>query len=276
MNEKTKQRNRRVQASILVALLTLLVQTDLGVEASKITPKPQLRAGVIRELEAPKVLTTPSQSLATVAVKVAEEKIAEAEAKVAEEKEKARKKAIAKARKKARRKAIAKAKAKAKAKDPSQTAKEKISSLYISDNMDMSKKIGLTEEEIKYLLNESGLIKSQAIVDTLPKVLAETEINELFSISVMSLESGYFQSNYAVNYCNYGGLLHRDGSPMRFALCEEGLRAAIVCQVNNLHGGNIYEINDTYCPPNAEGNTGDYSWAESVLSIMRRYASVAK
>ncbi len=149
---------------------------------------------------------------------------------------------------------------------------------YISDEMDMSNSLGLTKEEMRYLLEKSGLVDNQELIDKLSCVMADTvsqyEVNELFALSVMSLESGYFSSYLAVNYHNYGGMLNSDGSAMRFDSMQEGLKEAIICQYNNLKdGGNIYDVNDTYCPPNAEGNTGDYEWSTLVLSIMQMYAS---
>ncbi len=153
--------------------------------------------------------------------------------------------------------------------------KEKLS-ISISGKMDMSKPIGFTKEEFEYMLRQSHLVKDEVILNTLPQIMVDTvkeyEVNELFSISVMSLECGYFRSSLAVNKHNYGGMIGSDGKGMAFESVEEGLRRAIICLHKNLKGNNtIYEVNLSYCPPTFDG---DYGWSESVLKIMKRYASI--
>ena len=160
--------------------------------------------------------------------------------------------------------------------DIEKSLQDKLSSIYIYDGMDMSQPIGFTSEELRYLLNNSGLISNEEVLSKLPEILVNTieqyPVNELFSLSVMSLESGYFTSELAQNKNNFGGMLNSDGSGIYFDTVDEGLQKAIMCVHFNLKGSNtIYEIQDTYCPPDADGNNG-YEWSSLVLSIMQSYA----
>lgn len=166
-----------------------------------------------------------------------------------------------------------------------QTLLEKINSLVISQNIDMSKPIGFTEEELRYLLERIGLVQQRnpEIIDVLPRVMVEAikdyPVNELFSIAVMSLETGYFRSDLAVKNFNYGGMMGTHGKALTFDNMEEGLIAAIRCLYRNLKGSNtIFEVNQSYCSPTdlngdgkIEGNAERYQWSYQVMSIMTRY-----
>ncbi len=143
----------------------------------------------------------------------------------------------------------------------------KLQSANISYSTDMSKPIGFSEEELKYLLEHCGMIKDPNIINTLPRVMVETvknkNVNELFAISVMSFESGFFKSALARNKCNYGGM-RGQGGWMSFTSMEEGLASAISCVHGNLKGNNTVEdVNSTYC--------GSSEWSENVLDIMESY-----
>ncbi len=162
---------------------------------------------------------------------------------------------------------------------------QKINSLAISQNLDMSKPVGFTEEEIRYLLESIGIVRKRnpEIIDILPRVMIETmeeyPVNELFSIAVMSLETGYFRSNLAVKNFNYGGMMGANGKGLKFDNMEEGLIAAIKCLHKNLKGDNtIFEVNQSYCSPSDLNGDGEivgneelYHWSYQVMSIMNRY-----
>lgn len=152
--------------------------------------------------------------------------------------------------------------------------KEKLSSIEISKRADVSKVTGFTEEELRYLLECSGLIDDPEIIATLPEVVVETvkqyPVNELWSIAVMCLESGYFTSNLAIKHNNYGGMLYK-GKAMRFDTMEEGIQRAIQCFYNNLKGDNtIYEVNETYCEPDENGK---YGWSYKVMDVLSLFVS---
>ena len=153
---------------------------------------------------------------------------------------------------------------------------KKLNSMDITLSMNMGQPIGFTEEELRLLLEKVGLVKDQRILDTLPAVMVETvkeyPVNELCSIAVMSLESGHFKSDLAVNNNNFGGMLVK-GVGMKFSSVEEGLAAAIRCLYKNLKGNNtLHDINKSYCPPS---QPGDYHWSDKVLNIMQRYKTAA-
>lgn len=166
---------------------------------------------------------------------------------------------------------------------------EKLNSFLISENTDMSKPIGFTEEELHYLLESIGFVRERnpEIIDVLPSVMVETvkeyPVNELFSIAVMSFETGYFRSYLAMEKFNYGGLLGADGKGLTYASMEEGLAVAIQCLYKNLKGSNtIFEINETYCAPTdlngdgkIEGIKELFHWSTQVMSIMERYKNAA-
>ncbi len=142
----------------------------------------------------------------------------------------------------------------------------------ISGGMDVSKPLGLTEEEVRLLLQITGLIQNESVVEVLPKVLVETvkeyPVNEIFFLGVMCTETGYCTSNLAVYKNNFGGMMYR-GKGMSFSSVEEGLSRAIKCLHDNLKGSNtIHEVNSTYCQSAPDGM---YSWSTQVLSIMKRF-----
>lgn len=166
-----------------------------------------------------------------------------------------------------------------------QTLLEKINSIVISQNVDMSKPIAFTEEELRYLLESIGIVQQRnpEIIDVLPRVMVEAmkdyPVNELFSIAVMSFETGYFRSPLAINNFNYGGMMGANGKGLKFDNMEDGLAAAIKCLHKNLKGSNtIFEVNQSYCAPTdlngdgkIEGNAELYNWSYQVMSIMTRY-----
>lgn len=151
------------------------------------------------------------------------------------------------------------------------TLQATLNTMQISGDMDMSKPIGFTAEQLQYLLEQYGLIRNQQVLNTLPTMIVETvkeyPLNELFCVGVMCLETGYFQSALANNKHNYGGLLTSKGY-QSFETMEEGMQETIKCIHRNLKGNNtIYEVNVTYCPPKTQG---DYEWSRLILNIMRK------
>lgn len=150
---------------------------------------------------------------------------------------------------------------------------KKLEEFKINSKTDMSKSLGLTESEIRILLSNSGLVKDSEIIEVLPKIMvqtvAENEVNELFSIAVMSYETGYFDSKLARNKNNFGGMM-LNGRAMSFETKEEGLEKAIICAHNNLRGNNTAnDVERSYCPDNQY-------WSNNVISIMKMYAEPSK
>lgn len=182
---------------------------------------------------------------------------------------------------------------------------EKLEKIEISETADMSISFDFTEEEIVYLLkniqsNGTKLVQDEELIKDLANcvvsTVTETPINELLAISVMSLESGYFTSNYVNNHNNFGGMQYK-GKAMSFDSRTDGIVAAIKCIHNNLKNNNtIIDINESYCPPevsietetvegedataesieNEEIEVEPYIWSKTVLSIMESYAAVLK
>lgn len=151
--------------------------------------------------------------------------------------------------------------------------KEKLSTVKISSRADISQVIGLTEEEIRYLLECSGLIEDPEIIETLPRVMVETvkeyPVNELWSIAVMASETGHFTSNLALNSFNYGGMMDAEGA-MSFDSMEEGLYRAIRCLYLNMEDKpkkTIAEVNKSYCPDSIPG------WTNLVMDVLSLYVT---
>lgn len=165
-----------------------------------------------------------------------------------------------------------------------QSLLQKINDLEAFRNSDMGKPIGFTEEELRYLLRSVGIVQQRnpEIIDILPRVMVETvkeyPVNELFSIAVMSFETGYFKSKLAIKNFNYGGMMGSEKA-LTFDNMKDGLKAAIRCVHQNLKGSNtIFEVNRSYCSPTdlnddgkIEGNEELYHWSYQVMSIMTTY-----
>ena len=144
-----------------------------------------------------------------------------------------------------------------------------------SKTMDMSIPIGFTEEEFTYLLvnarrsNGKLIIPDAELAKALAKgiteVASEKPINELFSLSIMSLETGWFK--HFANTNNFGGLKGSKGW-LSFSTQEEGIIKTAECQHKNLKGNNTArEVGASYAPP-SDGNS---RWVGDVLSIMKTY-----
>lgn len=179
-----------------------------------------------------------------------------------------------------------------------QSIMEKMEAIQISNSTDMSQTFGFTEEEFIYILkNVRGkrgnlLIEDTAMAESVAKGIIEAmdeyPVNEIFAVSVMSFESGYFTSKLVVKYNNFGGMQNSaEGVAYHFETPEEGIRAAVKCIHSNLKGNNTAnEVNETYCAPhivtdengepiiNEDGQPEKdvYYWARNVLSIMKSYA----
>ena len=162
----------------------------------------------------------------------------------------------------------------------------KLSRISVSEEMDMSKPIGLTAEELEYLLNNARrkngelFIQDKNIIREIALAITEMvemhPVNEIFVLAAMSFETGYFISNYVKIHNNFGGMIE-GGKASNFETVEEGLEAAVKCLHSNLKGNNtVYEVNETYCEPMGENGEDVYGWSRNVLSIMNTYASVIK
>lgn len=160
---------------------------------------------------------------------------------------------------------------------------QKIFSIQISEKMDISKSLGLTVEEMEYLINNARRNNGELFIEdkklvqeialAITTMVEKYPVNEIFVLSVMAFETGHFSSNYVVNYNNFAGMRLK-GEPLKFDSREEGLEAAVLCLYKNLKGNNtVHEVNSTYCEP-----IGDniYGWSENVLSIMHTYISGIK
>lgn len=179
-----------------------------------------------------------------------------------------------------------------------QSIMEKMEAIKISSSTDMSQTFGFTEEEFIYILkNVRGkrgnlIIEDSIMAENVAKgiieAVVEYPVNEIFAVSVMSFESGYFTSKLVVEYNNFGGMQKsaEDGA-YHFETSEEGIRKAVKCIHSNLKGNNTAnEVNETYCAPhivtdengepiiNKDGEIEKdvYYWARNVLSIMKSYA----
>lgn len=154
--------------------------------------------------------------------------------------------------------------------------RKKINEVKATTTADMSKPIGFTTQELRYILQNSGLIEEEEVIETLSEVITSEvkryPVNELLVISVMSLESQYFTSSMARNHNNFSGMLKKGGKPLHFSSMREGMKRGVKCLYKNLKGKNtIYDINKTYCEP-VEGEK--YGWSKLVLKIMKRYKSI--
>ncbi len=146
---------------------------------------------------------------------------------------------------------------------------EKLKKSVSTDNM--AKTIGFSEEQLRYLLRNWGQIDDPQILATLPRIMESVvddyEVNEIASIAVMSLESGYFNSGLAVYSNNYGGLMARSGRAMSFETVSSGLEKAIKVFHSNMKGeySTLEGINSTYCTTS--------TWAPKVRAIMYSIAA---
>lgn len=159
----------------------------------------------------------------------------------------------------------------------------KLKNIQVIEYMDMSKQLGLTVEEMEYVIKNTkkndgeSFISNERLVKEIAWSIVKTveiyPINEIFVLSVMSFETGYFSSKYVVKYNNFGGM-KLNGEPIKFETVQDGLEASVKCLNSNLKGNNtVYKINETYCEPMGENGEDVYGWSRNVLSIMKTYAS---
>lgn len=171
-----------------------------------------------------------------------------------------------------------------------QSIANKMSTIKITNSTNMSQTFDFTVEELSYILrNAKGtngklIIEDWELAEIMAKTVVETveeyPVNELFAISVMSFETGYFTSKLVRVYNNFGGVKDpTTGDYSHFHTLEEGITATVKCLNSNLKGSKTAKaVNASYCAPiievdeNGEEVEHVYGWAENVLSIMMSYA----
>ena len=166
-------------------------------------------------------------------------------------------------------------------------ADEKIKNFTVDNTMDMSKTVGFSKSEFKQVLyklkdNNEEMLIPENLINKLVEGVVGKDVNEVFAIAVMANETGWFTSNLAKDYNNFGGMLRSAGNPYKFSTKEEGITATVDCIKSNMsHGSTVFEINRTYCEPEdkngdgrIEGDSERYGWSYKVLSIMKQIAEV--
>lgn len=175
---------------------------------------------------------------------------------------------------------------------------DKIACIEISSSTDMSQTYGFTIEELTYILQNARGKRGNLIIEdaevagkvakTIVETVVESPVNELFAVSVMSFETGYFTSTLCVKYNNVGGMKNSNtGEYFHYDTLEEGVAKDVRCIKSNMRKNNTAnDINESYCAPrvkmdekgevivdeNGKVVMDPYGWAKDVLRIMKMYA----
>lgn len=170
---------------------------------------------------------------------------------------------------------------------------EKLETLEVSKDMDISQVMGFTAEELEQiLLNGCDTQGNTLVTDCeLARELAESiveavklyPVNEMCVISIMSFETGHFTAPAVVNHNNYAGDKF-NGKIMHFETDAEGISKGVMYIYDNMiaTGPTIRDINMRYCEidPPQEGETKQeeeeriYKWSNKIVSVMRMYTKI--
>ena len=123
--------------------------------------------------------------------------------------------------------------------------KEKMSEFKMSESMDLSRPIGLTSDELAFILgcanniNEDTIFKNgryaEAFAYEICKNAEKYSVNEIFAISVMAYETAFFTSDFAEEYNNYCGITE-NGNPCQYGHPIDGMKEAMKYISENLTG----------------------------------------
>ena len=170
---------------------------------------------------------------------------------------------------------------------------EKLETLEVSKNMDISQVMGFTAEELELILLNGRDTQGNILVTDyeLARELAESiveavklyPVNEMCVISIMSFETGHFTSSAVVKHNNYAGDKF-NGQIMHFETDAEGISKGVMYIYDNMiaTGPTIRDINMRYCeidpPPEEETKQEEeariYKWSNKVVSVMRMYTKI--
>lgn len=170
---------------------------------------------------------------------------------------------------------------------------EKLETLKVSKNMDVSQVMGFTADELEQILLNGSDAQGNILVtdDELARELAEGvveavkvyPVNEMCVISIMSFETGHFTSPAVVKHNNYAGDKF-NGKIMHFETHAEGISKGVMYIYDNMiaTGPTIRDINMRYCeidpPPEEETKQEEeariYKWSNKVVSVMRMYTKI--
>lgn len=162
-----------------------------------------------------------------------------------------------------------------------ESAESKLEGYAVTSYMDTSEVIGLTEEEVEYILlslqKETGehLTEDEALANELAGAIVdgatEYQVNELFAIAVMVLETGWLTDDL-VYQNNFGGLRVDETEYLSYQTPREGMLKVVSSISGNMWGNNTpKELGQTYCRMSEADNL---QWTEVTLSLTKKCSKI--